>query len=1146
MHSDQWHLLKTRRFLPLFISQFLGAFNDNIFKNALIILITYTVIEQSLFSPPVMITLAAGVFILPFFLFSAIAGQLADKYDKARLVRIIKFIEIVLMLGAAMGFYLQQTWLLMLILFLMGTQSAFFGPLKYSILPDQLQENELIGGNALIDSSTFIAILLGTICGGLLIMTENGVLMISVAVIVAAVLGLVSSLLIPPVRPADATLIIQYNVVRETLAIIRHVRQHPVIFRCILGISWFWLFGASFLSQFPTFAKAVVGGNAQVVTLFLATFTIGIAIGSLLCNRLLKSEVAATYVPLGILGMTVFTVDMYWTSHQLVRSDTEVLIGAAVFLESLMHWRILVDLLGIAVCGGIYIVPLYAIIQERAEKSHMSRVFAANNILNALFMVFSAAGISVLLANDFSVAEVFLVIAVINAVVAVYIVTLLPAAPVKSMLRWVFHLCYQLEVKRAESLRHISKNTMIIANHLSYLDAALIAAIVPDHVSFVTNSTHAARRRWLRPFLFPADTITLDMSNPMSMRLLIDRVKKGHSIVIFPEGRLTVTGSLMEVYEGLALIADKAAATIMPIMISGAQYTPFSKLYGKVRIQLFPKITLTVMPQVQFDLPSGLRGKKRRKMAGIRLYDVMSDMMFQSHNLNQTMFQALLDARSIYGNGHLIAEDIERKPVTYAQLALRSFILGAVLKKLVNKHEPIGILLPNMVSTLLCFFGLLAYERVPAMLNYSTSESNLFSACKTAAVHTVITSKRFIHVAKLGHLVKNLESRQINIVYLEELANRISVFDKIRGWFANLMPRFSCRFMRKSPNADAAAVILFTSGSEAVPKGVVLSHKNILANCYQVASRIDFGPSDIAFNALPIFHSFGLTAGTCLPVLSGVRTFLYPSPLHYRVIPELVCDTSATLMFGTDTFLSGYARFARDSDFQSVRYVFAGAEKLREENRGHWADKFGAPIFEGYGATETAPVLSLNTPMHSKPGSVGRLLPGMNYRLEPVAGIHDGGKLLVSGPNIMKGYYLPERPGVLQPPEDDWYDTGDIVSVDEMGYLTIKGRVKRFAKVGGEMVSLTAVEDYINELWPNDSHAAVHLPDPKKGEQIVLVTTYMEAQREMLISYAQQRGIRELSIPKTILTIDEVPLLATGKVDYVALREWVESKIYIA
>ena len=1142
MHPDQWQLLKTRRFLPFFLTQFLGAFNDNVFKNALIILITYTAVEQSTLSPQIMITIAAGIFILPFFLFSAMAGQIADKYDKSKLIRIIKTVEIVLMLGAAFGFYWQLTGLLMLILFLMGTQSAFFGPVKYGILPDQLAENELIGGNALVDSSTFISILLGTICGGLLIMVENGPLIISCIVIVVAILGLMSSFSIPATQPAAAALTIHYNFLIETRDIIRHARQHPVIFRSILGISWFWLFGASFLSQFPTFAKDVVGGNEQVVTLFLATFTIGIAIGSLLCNRLLKGEIAATYVPLGIIGMTLFTVDMYLASSSLLPVETGALIGAGVYFESFAHWRILIDLLGISICGGIYIVPLYAIIQHRTEMSHMSRTFAANNILNALFMVVSAIAISAMLAYDFSVIDVFLVIAIVNGVMAVYISSLLPQALVKSVLRWIFHLCYKLDVKGVEHFHKMDSKTIIVANHLSFLDAVLIGAYVPHHVSFAIN-THIAKRWWLRPFLFLADTIALDPANPMSTRLLIDRVKKGRVIVIFPEGRLTVTGSLMKIYEGPAMIADKTGAQVLPIIISGAQYTPFSKLRGKVRIRWFPKITMTVMPPLHFDLPKDVRGRKRRQTAGIQLYDVMSYMMFKSNNLDQTLFQTLLDARSIHGSRHIIAEDVERKPVNYRQLIMRCFILGSVLKRFTGINKASGILMPNMVSTLICFFGLQAYGRIPAMLNYSTSAKNLVSACKTAAIDTVVTSRRFIQAGKLMHLIEALESNQIKIIYLEDLASEISFLAKIKGVLSSFVPQLFYQWINKNNDADSIAVILFTSGSEDVPKGVVLSHRNIQANRYQVSSRIDFGPTDIVFNALPVFHSFGLTGGTLLPVLSGIRTFFYPSPLHYRIIPEMVYDTNATLMFGTDTFLSGYARFANAYDFQSIRYVFAGAEKLKPETRQLWAEKFGVRIFEGYGATETSPILSLNTPMHSLPGSVGRLMPGIEYRLESVPGIDDGGKLQVFGPNIMKGYYLADRPAVLQPPKDGWYDTGDIVAIDDKGFLSIKGRVKRFAKIGGEMVSLAAVESYVSQLWPEYSHAATHLPDPKKGEQIVLVTTNPDARREMLVSYAKQHGISEMSIPKTILITDQLPLLGTGKVDYVALKVWVEDNI---
>jgi acyl-[acyl-carrier-protein]-phospholipid O-acyltransferase/long-chain-fatty-acid--[acyl-carrier-protein] ligase len=321
----------------------------------------------------------------------------------------------------------------------------------------------------------------------------------------------------------------------------------------------------------------------------------------------------------------------------------------------------------------------------------------------------------------------------------------------------------------------------------------------------------------------------------------------------------------------------------------------------------------------------------------------------------------------------------------------------------------------------------------------------------------------------------------------------------------------------------------------------VLSHINIQANRYQVSSRIDFGPTDIVFNALPIFHSFGLTGGTLLPVLAGIKTFFYPSPLHYRIIPELVYDTNATLLFGTDTFLTGYARHAHPYDFHSVRYVFAGAEKLHERTRKIWADKFGVRIFEGYGATETAPVLSMNTPMHSQPGSVGRLMPGVSHRLQPVPGIEEGGRLLVYGPNIMTGYYLPDAPGKIQPLHGGWYDTGDIVTIDDIGYITIRGRAKRFAKIGGEMVSLAAVEEYIGKLWPQYTHAVLQVPDPKKGEQLVLVTTNPTASRNDLVNYAKENGINELSIPKRILLIDTIPVLGTGKTNYVALMEWLES-----
>jgi acyl-[acyl-carrier-protein]-phospholipid O-acyltransferase/long-chain-fatty-acid--[acyl-carrier-protein] ligase len=323
---------------------------------------------------------------------------------------------------------------------------------------------------------------------------------------------------------------------------------------------------------------------------------------------------------------------------------------------------------------------------------------------------------------------------------------------------------------------------------------------------------------------------------------------------------------------------------------------------------------------------------------------------------------------------------------------------------------------------------------------------------------------------------------------------------------------------------EAPAVILFTSGSEGLPKGVVLSHRNLLSNCQQLAARIDFNASDVVLNALPVFHSFGLTGGTLLPILNGVRTLLYPSPLHYRIVPALAYDANATILFGTDTFLSGYARMAHGYDFYSLRYIFAGAERVRDETRKVYSEKFGLRILEGYGATEAGPVIAVNTPMHFRAGTVGRLLPGIAARLDPVPGIEEGGRLSISGPNIMTGYFKADAPGVLQPPEGGWHDSGDIVTIDEDGFITIRGRAKRFAKIGGEMVSLPAVEGYAAALWPDADHAVVTRPDPRKG-----------ADAKALQSWARANGVTELMVPRDIRLLEALPVLGTGKLDYVSM-----------
>jgi acyl-[acyl-carrier-protein]-phospholipid O-acyltransferase/long-chain-fatty-acid--[acyl-carrier-protein] ligase len=1127
-------LLRTRRFLPLFIAQFVGVLNDNVFRSALVILVTYRLVDDA-GSTAQLTAAAAGIFILPFFLFSATAGQLADRYDKAALIRLVKVSEIALVALAAWAFLTASTPLLFGVLFLMGLHSTFLGPLKYAILPQHLRHDELIAGNALIEAGTFLAILIGTIVGGSLVLSDQGIPLVLGVLAALAVTGLAASFAIPAAPSAAPGLPIRVNIVAATAEMMRYAGSRRDLFLSILGISWFWLVGATFLSQVPAFVKDGINGNPQVVTLLLTVFSIGIGLGSLLCNRLLKGEVSARHVPFGALGISAFAFDL-WAATSSIAPATATL-SVAEFVAQPAHWRILADLLLIAVCGGLFIVPLYALLQERSEESHRARVIAANNIVNALFMVAGAIAVTALLGAGLSVPQLFLTVAAINLGVAVYICGLLPDELVKAMLAWVLRLAYRVEIRGIENYRAAGPRALVVPNHTSFLDAAILGTFLPGRPMFAVN-TFIAQRLWVRPFLRLVNAFPVDPTNPLAMKSLVRAVEAGNKCVIFPEGRITVTGALMKVYEGPGMVADRADAPLVPVRIDGAQYTPFSRLKGKVRLRLFPKIVVTILPPRRVEVDPALKGRARRRAIGRRLYDVMTDVMFETSLRRETLFEALSDARAIHGGHAAILEDIQRQPLTYRRLITGSFALGSALRRHAKEGERVGVLLPNATAAAVTFFALQAEGRVPAMLNFSTGAQAMRAACQAAELRIVISSRRFIELAKLQDLVAALEA-QVRFIYLEDVRRDLSLVDRLRGLAASVSPRRAHR-RRTRATPDSPAVVLFTSGSEGLPKGVVLSHANILSNCRQLAAVVDFNRADIVFNALPLFHSFGLTGGLLLPVLSGVRTFLYPSPLHYRIVPEMVYETNATIMFGTDTFLSGYAKAANAYDFYSVRYIFAGAERVKDETRRIWSEKFGLRILEGYGATETAPVIATNTPMHFKAGTVGRLLPGLCHRIEPMPGVGQGGRLLVSGPNVMLGYLRSEAPGIIETPRDGWYDTGDIVEIDDEGYIRIVGRAKRFAKVAGEMVPLNAVEELVGTLWPGVGHAVIALPDPRRGETLVLVSEQENARRAELLAHAQARGVPEIFVPRTILFAKKLPLLGSGKTDYPAVKALAE------
>ena len=1130
--SKQVELLGARRFLPLLLSQTLGAFNDNLFKSAFIMLITYGAAAGP--DPGVVAALAGAALIAPFFLFSATAGQLADRFERSRLLQILKGTEIVAVFGAAAALLTGNLVLSLFMLFVLGTQAAFTSPIKYSLLPQHLATTELVDGNALMEAGTFLSILAGTIAGGVAVAIAWGPAACCLLLVVCAALGFAASLRVPTAPAPSPGLRLSRNLVTATADILRHAWERREVRLSILGASWFWLVGAVSLSQLPSFAKLTLGADSSVVVLFLAAFSIGVGVGSSLCGKLMHGEVSARYVPLAALGMTIFSFDLGLASRAVPTVHGTALIGVVGFLSQLGGLRIFVDLLGLAVSGGFFVVPLYAIIQNRSDEVSRARIIAANNVVNALFMAGAAAVTAGLIATGLDTPALFLILGVANALVTVWICKLLPRDVLRMLARAIFRLAYRVEVTGLENVAPAGDRVLIVPNHVSFLDAPLVAAFLPGVPVFAIDPGQM-QRWWVRPFLAVVDVFPMEPSRPMSAKALIKALREdGGHCVIFPEGRLNVTGgALMKVYDGPAMVADKAEAMVLPVRLDGPEFTPFSRLAGRLRRHWFPKVTITILPPRRLAVPAELRGRARRLRAGAALYDAMSEMMARRPN-PPSLFAAVLEARAAHGGDLPIIEDPTTAPLTYDRTVAASFVLGRRLARGAARREIIGLMLPNSAGAALAFLALQVTGRVPAMLNHTAGIEGVLSACRTAGLRRVVTSRRFVELAKLDALAESL-AREVELVWLEDVREKIGLVDKFYG--AAVVHVAAPLHRRIGIAPDDPAAVLFTSGSEGSPKAVVLTHANLLANRRQIAARVDFSPADLALNALPMFHSFGLTGGFLLPLLSGVRVFLYPSPLHYRIVPEIAYGIGATILFGTDTFLAGYARRANPYDFYALRYVFAGAEPVRDDTRRVWSERFGKRLFEGYGVTECSPVIATNTPMNNRAGTVGRLLPLIEHQLEQVDGIDVGGRLLVRGPNVMAGYL---HDGAIEGLAEGWYDTGDIVTVDAEGYVTIVGRVKRFAKLGGEMVSLAAAERIAETAVPETRHAVVSLPDPRRGEKLVLVTEAHDFDRNRLIQAAHRLGMPEITVPREVIEIDQMPLLGTGKTDYPAVARLAE------
>ena len=698
------------------------------------------------------------------------------------------------------------------------------------------------------------------------------------------------------------------------------------------------------------------------------------------------------------------------------------------------------------------------------------------------------------------------------------------------LLAWLIRILFRLKIDHRERLV-FDGPTIIMPNHVSFLDALLLYLMLPPSVWFVVN-TEIAARPWVALALRFCNHVKIDNRNPYSLRTIINVVRDGNPVVLFPEGRISNTGGLMKMYTGAALIAWKTSARVYPVILRGPEYSFFSRIKDKVIPQWLPQIRIFIGEPSVLVTETELGFRVQKAAITDKLLSLMQDTMFLARRQEYAQldfFARLQLAAKTHGGSKPIVRDLNRA-VNYRALITGVHVMAGKLRPTFATNEnTVGVLLPNAVAHVVVLFALFRLGKTPAIMNFSTGLRNVLDSADTAGIKTVLTSRAFVEKANLGELVGQLATTN-QVVFLEDLAKTISLLDKLNGLY---------RYFRRQPGAATAdsRLILFTSGTEGRPKGVVLSHQAILANIDQASSVIDYSPADRMLNALPMFHSFGLMAGTMLPILGGIELFLYPSPLHFRIVPEVAYDFNATLMLGTPTFLAGYGKVAHPYDFHRLRYLLAGGEKLRQPVRDLWLDKFGIRILEGYGVTETGPVLCLNTPLSARTGTVGKFLPGIEWRLDPVPGIDSGGNLVVRGPNLMEGYLLYEQ-GFR--PVDGWYATGDVVSVDAAGYASIQARLKRFAKIAGEMINLQLVEEAASACSSTGLHAAVAAADGRKGERVVLFTTNSQTTRDVLREYFLQAGHSVLYVPSRIVSIAAMPLLGTGKPDYLGLQKQAE------
>jgi acyl-[acyl-carrier-protein]-phospholipid O-acyltransferase/long-chain-fatty-acid--[acyl-carrier-protein] ligase len=1115
-------------------TQFLGAFNDNVCK----IVVTFLTIELFQSAPPPWLrvsdptstgaAIVGAVFILPFLLFSGYAGHVADVYSKRRVLIWMKWLEVVAMAAMVPALIVAARgliWPMLAVLFLMAIQATFFSPAKYGVVPEALPAEDLSRANGLLEMSTFVAIVLGTILGGELFQVWHGAPWLTGGLLTAiAVAGTVTSYGIPSTAPAKAVSRISLNPVSEVVHGTRRLLVDRNLLMTVVGISFFWFVGALIqLAVLPYGLHELNVGEAASTRLFTA-LAIGIGVGSLAAGRLSGDKIELGLVPIGGLGMGVFSLALIWAPPS--------------------YWLSAAALLMIGFFGGWFAVPLNALLQQKPADDEKGRILATNNVANTVGILFASAVLYWL--GDrmhFSASQILGIAGAFTLLSTIYLLAILPDFAVRFVLWMLAHTAYRIKIVGRPNIP-LRGPALIIANHISMIDGALVGACVQRFVRFMVYGPHFRKPgiHWLMKRLH---AIPVTSGSRSEVIAAIERARAelvaGHVVCIFVEGAVSRTGNLLPFKRGFERIVAGLEVPIIPVYLDRVWGSVFSFKRGKFFWKMPEQLPRPVTVAFGAPLPSTTTAPLARLAIMELGTEAMTHRRQPSHLLHTEFIRT---ARRRWS--HLAMADSTGQKLTFGRALVGSRLLAQVIARRTPGQEHVGLLLPSSVGGALANIATLMAGRIPVNLNFTIGAEAMRQAIAQAGINTIITSKRFLSKAGIEELP--------GMLFLEDLRDEIGAGSKATALITSrLLPVWMLqRLQRHGKTTGSTATIIFSSGSTGVPKGVVLTHANVLANVDSLDQIFPMEPSDCFIGVLPFFHSFGFTGTMWFPLLQGSSVVYHPNPMDAKTIGELAGEYRATMLISTPTFCNSYLRRCTPEQFAHLKYSIVGAEKLREPLATAWALQFGIPLLEGYGSTEMSPVVAVNRPdithgrdrqTGTKFGSVGHPIPGVAAKIidqETGEGpIYDRpGLLLVKGPNLMTGYLA--QPGkTAEVMRDGWYVTGDIAMMDEEGFIFITDRLSRFSKICGEMVPHLKVEEAINGVLGDLCSAITAVPDPARGERLVGFYTRVDISAGDLWDKLCETELPRLWLPKRehLILIPEIPTLGTGKVDLRRLKQ---------